>query len=310
MSQPNDLMTIAIRDNDEDSLGELIESYPHIINQFDRDRNTPLMVAATSNVDPSIVRLLIDSGADPDLGKWLDAERFITARTLVVNRPRGNPRDEEIIRTICSVPAPNGPQYPPPDEFYDHIRRNLQRISGGGGAARRDQTTESELEKIIKRINQLPNGEDILARICAEHKALQDTISFKIITDPVEVGTGIIYDRSSIERWISLGKNTCPKTRKPMTNIVPNASFRELMISILKPILAKAQQQQKERIKQERERKRMKIQQQRQKMQSEDRSLILRRQFEQLVRSTTDNQDMITQQLSNQDQQRRLSKKP
>jgi len=111
-----------------------------------------------------------------------------------------------------------------------------------GGACRR---AGHELEKIIERIRALPDGETILEDILAQHPSLKDNISLDIITDPVEVGTGIIYDCASIEEWKKTNTK-CPTTRETMTKTVRNVSFYNLMVSILKPILEQKKQKKRQ----------------------------------------------------------------
>ncbi|KAJ0681934.1 putative U box domain, armadillo-like helical, Zinc finger, RING/FYVE/PHD-type [Helianthus annuus] len=56
-------------------------------------------------------------------------------------------------------------------------------------------------------------------------------ISLELMTDPVIVGTGQTYDRSSIESWIATGNTTCPVTRLPLTDftLIPNHTLRRLI---------------------------------------------------------------------------------
>ncbi|XP_071691738.1 U-box domain-containing protein 26-like [Rutidosis leptorrhynchoides] len=56
-------------------------------------------------------------------------------------------------------------------------------------------------------------------------------ISLELMTDPVIVGTGQTYDRSSIESWIATGNTTCPVTRLPLTDftLIPNHTLRRVI---------------------------------------------------------------------------------
>lgn len=56
-------------------------------------------------------------------------------------------------------------------------------------------------------------------------------ISLELMTDPVIVGTGQTYDRSSIESWIATGNTTCPVTRLSLTDftLIPNHTLRRLI---------------------------------------------------------------------------------
>lgn len=56
-------------------------------------------------------------------------------------------------------------------------------------------------------------------------------ISLELMRDPVIVGTGQTYDRSSIESWAATGNTTCPVTRLPLTDftLIPNHTLRRLI---------------------------------------------------------------------------------
>ncbi|KAI3675306.1 hypothetical protein L1987_84895 [Smallanthus sonchifolius] len=56
-------------------------------------------------------------------------------------------------------------------------------------------------------------------------------ISLELMRDPVIVGTGQTYDRSSIESWVATGNTTCPVTRLPLTDftLIPNHTLRRLI---------------------------------------------------------------------------------
>ncbi|XP_048533984.1 E3 ubiquitin-protein ligase PUB23-like [Triticum urartu] len=57
-------------------------------------------------------------------------------------------------------------------------------------------------------------------------------ISLEIMRDPVTLATGITYDRSSIERWLSDGHATCPVTQQKLAEAdreaTPNHTLRRL----------------------------------------------------------------------------------
>ncbi|KAL6511947.1 hypothetical protein OROGR_021544 [Orobanche gracilis] len=56
-------------------------------------------------------------------------------------------------------------------------------------------------------------------------------ISMDVMKSPVSLCTGITYDRSSIEKWLSLGHKTCPATMQtlPSTHTTPNLTLRRLI---------------------------------------------------------------------------------
>lgn len=56
-------------------------------------------------------------------------------------------------------------------------------------------------------------------------------ISMDVMRSPVSLCTGVTYDRSSIERWLALGNNTCPATMQtlPSTSTTPNLTLRRLI---------------------------------------------------------------------------------
>ncbi|XP_050211221.1 U-box domain-containing protein 26-like [Mercurialis annua] len=56
-------------------------------------------------------------------------------------------------------------------------------------------------------------------------------ISLELMRDPVIVGTGQTYDRSSIESWVATGNTTCPVTRVPLADftLIPNHTLRRLI---------------------------------------------------------------------------------
>ncbi|KAG8378106.1 hypothetical protein BUALT_Bualt08G0103700 [Buddleja alternifolia] len=56
-------------------------------------------------------------------------------------------------------------------------------------------------------------------------------ISMDVMKSPVSLSTGVTYDRSSIEKWLSLGHKTCPATMQtlPSTHTTPNLTLRRLI---------------------------------------------------------------------------------
>ncbi|KAF7840117.1 U-box domain-containing protein 25-like [Senna tora] len=56
-------------------------------------------------------------------------------------------------------------------------------------------------------------------------------ISLDLFQDPVTLCTGQTYDRSSIEKWLSLGNLTCPVTMQKLhdLSIIPNHTLRHLI---------------------------------------------------------------------------------
>ncbi|GFY94196.1 hypothetical protein Acr_09g0006420 [Actinidia rufa] len=56
-------------------------------------------------------------------------------------------------------------------------------------------------------------------------------ISLDLLTDPVTLCTGQTYDRSSIEKWLSAGNQTCPVTMQKLhdPSMVPNHTLRHLI---------------------------------------------------------------------------------
>ncbi|KGN62142.1 U-box domain-containing protein 27 [Cucumis sativus] len=56
-------------------------------------------------------------------------------------------------------------------------------------------------------------------------------ISLDLMQSPVSLITGVTYDRSSIQRWLDSGHNTCPATMQVLTNydFVPNSNLKRLI---------------------------------------------------------------------------------
>lgn len=59
----------------------------------------------------------------------------------------------------------------------------------------------------------------------------QCPISIDLMKDPVIISTGITYDRTSIEKWIESGNNTCPVTNTILTthDQIPNHTIRKMI---------------------------------------------------------------------------------
>ncbi|KAJ7956989.1 RING-type E3 ubiquitin transferase [Quillaja saponaria] len=56
-------------------------------------------------------------------------------------------------------------------------------------------------------------------------------ISLDVMKSPVSLCTGVTYDRSSIQRWLDNGNNTCPATMQVLQSkeIVPNRTLQRLI---------------------------------------------------------------------------------
>nr|XP_043607591.1 U-box domain-containing protein 28 [Erigeron canadensis] len=56
-------------------------------------------------------------------------------------------------------------------------------------------------------------------------------ISMDVMTSPVSLSTGVTYDRTSIQKWLDSGHNTCPATMQVLqsTDVVPNLTLRRLI---------------------------------------------------------------------------------
>lgn len=56
-------------------------------------------------------------------------------------------------------------------------------------------------------------------------------ISLDVMKSPVSLCTGVTYDRSSIQRWLDNGNNTCPATMQVLQNkeFVPNRTLQRLI---------------------------------------------------------------------------------
>lgn len=56
-------------------------------------------------------------------------------------------------------------------------------------------------------------------------------ISLDVMKSPVSLCTGVTYDRSSIQRWLDCGNNTCPATMQVLHNkeLIPNHTLQRLI---------------------------------------------------------------------------------
>ncbi|XP_019164268.1 PREDICTED: U-box domain-containing protein 28-like [Ipomoea nil] len=56
-------------------------------------------------------------------------------------------------------------------------------------------------------------------------------ISLDVMKSPVSLSTGVTYDRSSIQRWLDSGNNTCPATMQVLhsKDLVPNHTLQRLI---------------------------------------------------------------------------------
>ncbi|KAK8586717.1 hypothetical protein V6N13_085742 [Hibiscus sabdariffa] len=56
-------------------------------------------------------------------------------------------------------------------------------------------------------------------------------ISLDVMTSPVSLCTGVTYDRTSIQRWLDTGNNTCPATMQVLQtkDFVPNRNLQRLI---------------------------------------------------------------------------------
>ncbi|KAK1406845.1 hypothetical protein QVD17_38453 [Tagetes erecta] len=56
-------------------------------------------------------------------------------------------------------------------------------------------------------------------------------ISMDVMKSPVSLCTGVTYDRTSIQKWLDSGHNTCPATMQVLhsTDVVPNLTLRRLI---------------------------------------------------------------------------------
>ncbi|KAK7350867.1 hypothetical protein VNO77_09888 [Canavalia gladiata] len=56
-------------------------------------------------------------------------------------------------------------------------------------------------------------------------------ISLDVMKSPVSLCTGVTYDRSSIQRWLNTGNNTCPATMQVLQTkeLVPNRTLQRLI---------------------------------------------------------------------------------
>lgn len=74
-------------------------------------------------------------------------------------------------------------------------------------------------------------------------------ISLDVMKSPVSLSTGVTYDRSSIQRWLEDGNNTCPATMQvlPTNDLVPNYTLYRLIQLWSHPTVTDATDQQHQR---------------------------------------------------------------
>ena len=60
-------------------------------------------------------------------------------------------------------------------------------------------------------------------------------ITSSLMVDPVIVSTGHTYERYGIEEWFNSGYMSCPKTKKPVTNVLlPNITVKSITHEFVK----------------------------------------------------------------------------
>lgn len=93
--------------------------------------------------------------------------------------------------------------------------------TGGTRSVKRITTTIRELKKKLENINNMPIDINKLATQLVNDNIPYEyicSISQSIMTDPVKTEDGMVYDRSSIEKWFTY-RHTSPLTGLPLTNI-------------------------------------------------------------------------------------------
>ena len=93
--------------------------------------------------------------------------------------------------------------------------------TGGVRQVKRITTTIRELKKKLENINNVPIDINKLATQLVNDNIPYEyicSISQSIMTDPVKTEDGMVYDRSSIEKWFTY-RHTSPLTGLPLTNI-------------------------------------------------------------------------------------------
>ena len=132
-------------------------------------------------------------------------------------------------------------------------RRQLSAQMSGGSQAPRQPT---EIGRLIARIREL---EGDTADLQHRFPTIVDTISSQIMEDPVQIGTGHMYNSQSIKTWFKTNKRkTDPKTRQQAKDPIPNVTVRGIIIEILQDEIrrlerSKRQKQQKQPLQQKQE---------------------------------------------------------
>lgn len=107
-----------------------------------------------------------------------------------------------------------------------------------------DYKTKSEVTALIGLVRYAKCvlfGASTPKSIVRRRKSITDTvipadyrcpITLDLMRDPVTVATGQTYDRTSINRWIESGHNTCPKTGQTLahTNLIQNRALGNLIM--------------------------------------------------------------------------------
>ncbi|KAK8937065.1 U-box domain-containing protein 30 [Platanthera zijinensis] len=96
-------------------------------------------------------------------------------------------------------------------------------ILGGGGAGALVGSTEEKLD-MKKMIEELAGTSDVPSVfICP--------ISLDPMLDPVTLCTGQTYERSNIQKWLSMGHRTCPTTMQELwdDDVTPNRTLHHLI---------------------------------------------------------------------------------
>lgn len=297
----------AINSNDVQTVRNMID---HVnVNSHDRHRFTPLILALIQpQRNEEILTLLRNAGADdqladrrlyrhPNLWQIMATDRLYRD---VINLYRGyySGSDQQIRGGVATGPMRQKQIRSDPEQqqivnnFHDYLATTyptIYRQMSTGGAAipvQQQQVRNRDIQILIDRIRRLPDGQAELHRIAEENHTFIDPISHDFMIDPVQVGTGRIYDRLGIEGWKKIGNKTDPFTREPLSQlIVPNITFRDTMIHVFEKALKRLEQKQQQR--------------QRSAMQLQDRSIdTLAQQFQRLIRSITTNEDQIRRQLA------------
>ncbi|XP_073525348.1 uncharacterized protein [Phyllobates terribilis] len=120
------------------------------------------------------------------------------------------------------------PMYQPPDlgggggQVLDLETAVKDGILGGGGGVTAVSVEKLDLKKMIEELNwiEVPS-----VFICP--------ISLEPMQDPVTLCTGQTYERSNIQKWMSMGHFTCPTTMQELWDdgLTPNTTLYHLIFS-------------------------------------------------------------------------------